>query len=336
MSILRKILFPFAFLYGLVMLVRNFCYDSGVFQSASFDFPVICVGNLSVGGTGKTPMIEYLLNFLLKNYKVATISRGYGRSSSGFIHVTGHEDAKEVGDEPLQFKTKFKNAIVAVDENRVRGINILKQQFFPEIVLLDDAFQHRKVKAGFNILLTGYGDLYSNDFVLPTGNLREFSIGADRADIVIVTKCPAELSESEQKKISGKLNLKPFQKLFFSYIKYGEIVKSYSEEIPFQKLPRKNITLVTGIANPQPLLLFLEKAGISFTHHKFPDHHNFSEADLEKFSVDPFILTTEKDFMRLQKLITHNALYYLPITMQFHKNAEEFKSELERYVSNTK
>jgi tetraacyldisaccharide 4'-kinase len=336
MSILRKILFPFAFLYGLVMLIRNYFYEAGIFKSASFDFPVICVGNLSVGGTGKTPMIEYLLNFLLKKYKVATLSRGYGRSTSGFIHLTGNEDAKGVGDEPLQFKTKFKNAIVAVDEKRVRGINILKQQFSPEIVLLDDAFQHRKVKPGYNILLTGYGDLYSDDFMLPTGNLREFSIGVERADIVVVTKCPKELSENEQNEITGKLDLKPFQKLFFSYIDYGGFVKNSSEEIPLQKLTQEKITLVTGIANPQPLLLFLKKAGINYTHYKFPDHHNFSAADSEKFSADPFILTTEKDFMRLQNLFPHDALYFLPIKMKFLKNAEEFENELEQYVSNKK
>lgn len=336
MSILRKILFPFALLYGLLMQIRNYFYNKEIFKSTGYDFPVICVGNLSVGGTGKTPMIEYLLNFLLKKYKVATLSRGYGRSSSGFIHLTGQEDAKEVGDEPLQFKTKFKNAIVAVDEKRVRGVNILKQQFLPEIVLLDDAYQHRKVRAGFNILLTRYGDLYSDDFMLPAGNLREFPIGAERAGIVVVTKCPKELSERDQDKITRKLNLKPFQKLFFSYIEYGEAVKNSSDEIPLQKLKQEKITLVTGIANPQPLLSFLENSRINYTHHKFPDHHNFSAADIEKFSVDPFILTTEKDFMRLQNIVSHDALYYLPIKMKFLKNAGEFENELEQYVSNKK
>lgn len=336
MNILRKILFPFALLYGLIMLIRNYFYESGILKSTSFDFPIICVGNLSVGGTGKTPMIEYLLNFLLKNYKVAALSRGYGRSSSGFIHVTGQEDAKEVGDEPLQFKTKFKNAIVAVDEKRVRGVNFLKQQFSPDIVLLDDAYQHRKVKAGFNILLTGYGDLYSDDFMLPTGSLREFSSGAERADIVVVTKCPKDLSEEEQDKITRKLNLRPFQKIFFSYIEYGGAVKNSSEEISLQKLAQEKIKLVTGIANPQSLLLFLSKVGIDFVHHEFPDHHNFSAADIKRFSADPFILTTEKDFMRLQNLVPHDSLYYLPIKMKFLKNAEEFENELEQYVLNEK
>lgn len=336
MSILRKILFPFAVLYGLLMLIRNHFYDKGILKSTGFDFPVICVGNLNVGGTGKTPMIEYLLNFLLKKYRVAALSRGYGRSSSGFIHLSGNEDAKEVGDEPLQFKTKFKNAIIAVDEKRLRGIKLLKQKFSPEVVLLDDAFQHRKVKAGLNILLTKYADLYSEDFMLPTGNLREFSTGAKRAAIIVVTKCPKDLSEREQVEIRKKIKIKPFQKLFFSYIEYGECVVNSFEEIPLQNLTREKITLVTGIANPEPLLVFLKKNGINYNHHKFPDHHNFSEADVKKFSAAPLVLTTEKDFMRLQNIVSHKALYYLPIEMKFLKKTEEFESQLENYIINKK
>lgn len=336
MSLFRKILFPFAVLYGFLMLIRNQLYNKGILKINSFNIPVICVGNLNVGGTGKTPMIEYLLNVLLKKYRVAALSRGYGRKTSGFIHVSGNEDVKEVGDEPLQFKTKFKNAIVAVDEKRVRGIEILKQKFSPEVVLLDDAFQHRKVKAGLNILLTKYGDLYSEDFMLPTGNLREFTTGAERAAIVVVTKCPSDLSEIEQDEIREDLKLKPFQQLFFSFIEYGEYVVNASEKIPFQKLIGEKITLVTGIANPKPLLSFLNKEGINYTHHNFRDHHNFSEADINRFSADPFILTTEKDYMRLKNLVAQQALFYLPIEMKFLKDAEEFEHQLEQYIINKK
>lgn len=323
-------------LYGAVMLIRNHFYNKGIFKSTEFDLPVICVGNLNVGGTGKTPMIEYLLNFLLKKNKVAVLSRGYGRNTSGFILLSGNEDAKEVGDEPLQFKIKFKNAIVAVDEKRVHGINILKQKFSPEIVLLDDAFQHRKVQAGLNILLTKYGDLYSEDFMLPTGNLREFTTGANRAAIIVVTKCPKDILEREREDIRKKLKLKSFQKIFFSYIEYGEHVVNSSEKIPLQNLISEKIILVTGIANPQPLLLFLKNAGINYTHYKFPDHHNFTTKDIAKFSADPFVLTTEKDFMRLKNLVAKQALYYLPIQMKFLKNAGDFERDLEHYILNKK
>lgn len=336
MSILRKILFPFAVLYGLVMLIRNFFYDRKILKSTGFELPVICVGNLSVGGTGKTPMIEYLLDLLLKNYEVAALSRGYGRTTSGYIYVTGKENAKEVGDEPLQFKLKFNKAVVAVDEKRVRGIHKITQRFSPDVILLDDAFQHRKVRAGFNILLTKYGDLYSDDFMLPTGNLREFPAGAKRADIVVVTKCPENLLEKEQAEIRKKLQLKSHQKLFFSYIKYGASAVNSSEEIPLHMLSQKKITLVTGIANPQPLLEFLKEEGIRFNHHNFPDHHNFSEADINRFSKDSLILTTEKDFMRLKNYFSQKILFYLPIRMKFLSGTEEFKNQLEQYIINKK
>src|SRR6187551_1461615 len=202
MNFLRKILFPFAILYGFITGIRNFLFDIGILISYSFDVPIIAVGNLSVGGTGKTPQIEYLIRLLSDKYKVATLSRGYKRQSEGFVLANENSDALELGDEPFQFYQKFKNIQVAVDANRKNGIEqLLTNSNPPEIILLDDAFQHRKVKAGFYIMLTSYGDLYSNDFMLPTGNLRESRSGAQRANIVIVTKCPVNLSLDNQNTI---------------------------------------------------------------------------------------------------------------------------------------
>jgi tetraacyldisaccharide 4'-kinase len=189
MNLLRKILFPFAILYGFITSIRNFLFDTGILRSYSFDLPVIAVGNLSVGGTGKTPQIEYLIRLLSDKYKVATLSRGYKRQSEGFVLANSTSDAVQLGDEPFQFYQKFKNIQVAVDANRKNGIEqLLSNSNAPEVILLDDAFQHRKVKAGFYIMLTSFGDLYCNDFMLPTGNLRESRNGVQRANVVIVTK----------------------------------------------------------------------------------------------------------------------------------------------------
>lgn len=332
MRIFRKILFPFALLYGLVMLFRNYLYDKGILKSIKFPFPVICVGNLSAGGTGKTPMIEYLLDLFSEHYKVAALSRGYGRDTKGFIMLDGSESARLVGDEPLQFKSRFKNAIIAVDENRVHGISLLKNRFSPEVVLLDDAFQHRKVQAGLNVLLTSYGDLYRDDFMLPTGNLREPSIGAERARIIVVTKCPVDLSKKEQDRIREILELRSYQRLYFSYIEYADKIYNQDEGISLSAILNEKITLVTGIANPNPLCHHLEKMKIEFTHFKFPDHHNFSSSDLKRFTSASRILTTEKDYMRLKHLISHPGLYYLPIKMKFLSNTDEFNRELLQYV----
>ena len=212
MILLRKILFPFSVLYGIITSFRNFLFDIGILKSYSFSVPIIAVGNLSVGGTGKTPQIEYLIRLLSPKYKLATLSRGYKRQSKGFVLADETSNALTLGDEPYQFFTKFKNIQVAVDANRKNGIEqLLSQKVKPEIILLDDAFQHRKVKASFYILLTTYGDLFSDDWILPTGNLRESRSGAQRADLVIVTKCPVNLPLEEQNEIKNKLNLEAKQ-----------------------------------------------------------------------------------------------------------------------------
>jgi len=334
MSILRKFLFPFALLYGLIMLIRNLLYDLRVLKSESYSFPIICVGNLSVGGTGKTPMIEYLLELLLPDYKVATLSRGYGRRTKGYRLVATTDSATNVGDEPLQFKNKYKNAIIAVDENRRRGIARLREEHNPDLVLLDDAFQHRKVKAGLNILLTRYHDLYQNDFMLPTGNLREPVAGAGRAKIIVVTKCPNNLSTQEQENIRVKLDLRNYQQLFFSYISYNDHIFNGTKEIGLQELIGKEVTLVTGIANPDSLCEYLTASGITFQHLNFPDHHNFSSEEINKIAQCKLVITTEKDFMRLKGEVELKKLFYLPIRMKFIQDADGFDKTVHSFIKN--
>ncbi|MCM4160018.1 tetraacyldisaccharide 4'-kinase [Antarcticibacterium flavum] len=327
----RKFLLPFSLLYGGVMKVRNILYDRGVLESSSFSTPVICVGNLSVGGTGKTPMIEYIIRLLHSRYSIATLSRGYGRKTSGYIQVTGNEDAGEVGDEPMQFKNKFPEVFVAVDENRRNGISQLINNFKPEVILLDDAFQHRRVNAGYNILLTAYNNMYTDDLVLPAGNLREPIEGASRAQVVVVTKCPATLGIKERKDIAAKLNLKDDQRLFFSYIKYGEELMKGEKTFPLEFLKTRKFTLLTGIANPLALVNFLHSRGFSFEHLKFPDHHNFSPKELEEIKAAELVVTTEKDYMRLKDM-SHPGLYYLPIQTEFLENKEDFNKGILNFI----
>ena len=318
MRLLRKLLFPFSLLYAGVMYIRNKFYDLGIFPSRSYDFPVICVGNLSVGGTGKTPMIEYLTSLLKDEFQIATLSRGYRRETRGFFLLKGNETARLVGDEPLQFKLKFPEVRVAVDENRLEGISKLRKlNPVPEVFLLDDAFQHRKIKAGLNILLTPYGDLYSEDLVLPAGNLREGRAGANRAHLVVVTKSPEKLEPEERAQIREKLRLGGEQHLFFSRIAYGMKIFNEADSMDLEELRDRKFTLLTGIANPTPLAAYLRSLGLRFEHRKFPDHHNFTEAELQKISKFSFVLTTEKDFMRLKGNLKQKDLFYLPMHMDF-------------------
>lgn len=318
MRMLRKLLFPFSLLYAGVMYLRNKMYDLGIFSSRSFDFPVICVGNLSVGGTGKTPMIEYLVSLLKEDFRLAVLSRGYRREFKGFFLLIGTETAKQVGDEPLQFKSKFPEVSVAVDEKRLHGIEELRKiEPGPQVILLDDAFQHRKVKAGLNILLTPYKDLYSEDQVLPAGNLRESRAGAGRAQIVVVTKCPLNLDLQEKMYIRKRLRLEEGQQLYFSGISYGEEVFNGASSRDLRSLKEKKFSLVSGIANPAPLVDYLRAEGLQFDHLDFPDHHNFTEGELRQISTLPFVLTTEKDFMRLKGSLSKENLFYLPMRMKF-------------------
>ncbi len=310
----RKLLFPFSVLYDGVTSLRNKAYDLGWKESTEYDLPVIAVGNLSVGGTGKSPMIEYLIQFLKERYNIAVLSRGYKRKTSGYREVLLESTAEEVGDEPLQFKKKFADVTIAVCANRREGIEQLKKK--AGVILLDDAFQHRRVKPSFSIVLTPFDDLYLDDYVLPAGNLRESRSGVKRADIVIVTKCPQDVPYATLQEIQFRMELKPTQSLFFSRIGYGKFIKGRTEALPLQYLMDKPFSLVTGIANPKPLVDYLKKRHYSFEHIKFPDHHNFSASEIEGLKKKEIILTTEKDYMRLQPKLSKFALYYLPITKE--------------------
>ena len=334
MNLLRKILFPFAVLYGFITSIRNFLFDKGMLKSHSFDVPVIAVGNLSVGGTGKTPQIEYLIRLLSPNYKVATLSRGYKRQSKGFVLADSTSNAEILGDEPFQFYTKFKNIQVAVDADRKNGIEqLLYQQERPDVILLDDAFQHRKVKAGFYILLTSYGDLFCDDFMLPTGNLRESRSGAKRADIIVVTKCPANLSLDEQNEIKSKLQLNSDQELYFSYIDYDDSVYSEDKVLKVSEIENVDKLLLAGIAKPEPFFGYLQDENVECL--TYPDHHHFSEKELLEInnkSKNKIIITTEKDFVRLKGSIPKEQLFYLPIRSTFLSVSENFDKTITNYV----
>ncbi|MDE1207028.1 tetraacyldisaccharide 4'-kinase [Tenacibaculum larymnensis] len=334
MKLLRFLLFPFAVLYDVITRIRNWFFNIGILKSTPFDIPVIAVGNLSVGGTGKSPQIEYLIRLLKDNYKIAVLSRGYKRKTEGFQLVNDMHTAEDVGDEPLQFYKKFKNdIIVAVDADRTNGIQqLLQNDNPPQVVLLDDAYQHRKVTASSYILLTKYNDLYFEDFVLPTGNLRESRRGAKRAKVIVVTKCPENLPKTAQEKIVRKINPKSYQKVFFTTIAYDENLKGTDDKLAIADLQHKEVLLVTGIANPTSLLNFLKEKKVGFKHLNFPDHHNFTQQDIENIkksfeelpSEQKIILTTEKDYMRLEGKI--DGLNYISIKSKFLGEEKTFDS----------
>jgi tetraacyldisaccharide 4'-kinase len=329
MNLLRKLLFPFAILYGLITSIRNFLFDKGILKSYSFSLPIIAVGNLSVGGTGKTPQIEYLIRLLSDKYKIATLSRGYKRQSKGFILAEANSNAATIGDEPFQFFQKFPSIQVAVDADRKNGIEqLLSQTEKPEIILLDDAFQHRKVKAGFYILLTSYGDLYSDDWMLPTGNLRESRSGADRANVIIVTKCPFNLSFEEQDDIKKRLKLLKSQELYFTFIAYDDCIYGENRKIKVDEIQHAAKVLVAGIAKPEPFFSYLQNSNDVCL--SFPDHHNFTDKDIleiKNLAQNNIIITTEKDYVRLKGSLPSEQLFYLPIQSSFVSGSDSDASE---------
>lgn len=303
---LRFLLYPFALLYGLVIWLRNRLYDSGFFGSVSFSVPVINVGNLSVGGTGKTPHVEYLIRLLQYPYKVATMSRGYKRQSRGFILADSHTDAAQIGDEPMQYLMKYPDVTVSVAEERMTGIpTLLQKRPDVEVILLDDAFQHRSVKPGLNILITDFAKPYYEDHILPIGTLRENKSAANRADLIIVSKCPPDLSLIASDRIRLQLQPQADQKVFFTSMTYGspyELLSGGKHE-----LTGKNAVIVCGIARPEALQERL--AGRTAGTHliSYRDHHYFTESDLEEIKTafdnwqveNKAIVTTEKDAARL-------------------------------------
>ena len=337
MKLLRYILLPLSLLYGQIIRFRNKCYDKGIWTVTTFALPTIVVGNLNTGGTGKTPHVEYLINLLQKTFRVAVLSRGYKRKSKGFLIADKKSNAQSVGDEPMQYKLKYKDLIVAVDNDRVHGLNKLKSlKNKPDVVILDDAFQHRQVQAKINILLTAYDDLYIDDTMLPAGNLRETPKNARRATHIIVTKCPLDLSKERQLELSKKLSLNPNQKLYFSGIKYKDVILNNTSQKQLNELFNKKILLVTGIANPKPLQEFLLGQNINYTHLKYKDHHHFSKKEISfiqdkaRNSLDNLILTTEKDYVRA--FIGLKNVFYLPIEVVFLQDAKEFNNEITDYV----
>jgi tetraacyldisaccharide 4'-kinase len=345
----RLLLLPFSLIYGLVLYIRNFLYDMEIIKSYRPPLPVICIGNLAMGGTGKTPHTEYLIRLLKRRHKLATLSRGYGRNTDGFAYVNVDSNATATGDEPLQFARKFGNeVVVAVDENRKQGIiHLLADHRDLDIILLDDAFQHRRVSAGLNILLSDYSSPYFRDFVLPAGNLREQRGGVKRAHIVILTKCPQNLSEEEREGVRRKV---PVHELFFSHIRYSNLRKlSDDSETPFPD-SLSGILLLSGIANNKPLAEYLQTKTNQLRILGFPDHHNYSSADLDKIKAsfdsmsekNNIIVTSEKDAMRLrqpeiQAIIHQLPVYYVPIRIEFNEDDTfRFQKLIFRYVNQNK
>ena len=340
MNKIRKILYPLSLLYGEVVNARNKAYEKGVLNSTSFTIPTIVVGNLNVGGTGKSPQIEYLVRLLKKDYRIAVLSRGYKRKSKGFQLANENSTSNQLGDEPFQFHKKFNNIIVAVDVDRVNGINQLQQlETPPEVILLDDAFQHRKVNPGFTILLTDHQNLYVDDSMLPSGNLREKVDGAKRAQVIVVSKCPEDLNDEDQFRIAQKLQPELNQTIFFSAIEYHNQVVNDKDKIDVLELEKFDVLLVTGIAKPKPLEQFLNVNNIKFKHLKYPDHHDFTESDKKKIrnsfeslkSNKKIILTTEKDYVR-NFTVNQKNIYYLPIKTKFLDNEEDFNKLILNYV----
>ncbi|MGE0635681.1 MAG: tetraacyldisaccharide 4'-kinase [Bacteroidia bacterium] len=341
---LRILLLPLSMLYWIAVFFKNKFYDWGIFTQKRFDFPVISVGNLTTGGTGKTPHIEYLVRLLSTDKNVATLSRGYGRKTSGFHYVFENSKPEIVGDEPLQLKSKFNKITVAVCESRKPGIQrIVKDNPITDVVLLDDAFQHRAVKAGLSVLLLEYSKIFKSDFLLPAGNLREPFSSKKRADIIVVSKCPAVISDEERKRITEKTAPDKNQKLFFSSLAYAAEIKSVFSSEKLQLTSSANILLVTGIADATAIKSYIETQCKLIKHISFSDHHNFSNADIkaiaEIFSTiakeNIIILTTEKDAMRLRsyEALKKLPLYYLPVEVVFRENDKEgFNKTIIQYV----
>jgi tetraacyldisaccharide 4'-kinase len=348
MTLFRIILLPVSILYGLLMLIRNKLFDWNLLRSHKFNILVISVGNLCIGGTGKTPQVEYLIRLLKDNCSVATLSRGYGRKTKGFILGNENSGESEIGDEPLQYKLKFPDIPVAVDSNRPRGIRKLLE-LYPglQIVILDDAFQHRYIKPGLSILLTDYHQLYIEDYIIPSGTLREFRSGAKRADIIIVTKCPKIFSPILRRGLAEEINPRFHQQIYYSYISYETAVPlNFANINPKPRTKYGHVLLLAGIANPYPLQEYLMDRCDELTLIEFPDHHRYDLNDLKKITYvfnnllakDKVIITTEKDAMRLEKpefrpFIEGMPFYYIPIRVEFHRSDDQkFDQVVQAYV----
>ena len=343
-----------SFFYGLVVSFRNELFNLHILSSKEFDVPVISVGNITVGGTGKTPHTEYIVRLLKSKFKVAVLSRGYKRKTRGFFLVESSSNVRPVGDEPLQIKLKFKEIVVAVDAHRVRGINkLLELQDKPSVILLDDAFQHQYVTPGINILLTDYNHLITKDSLLPYGRLRESPANKSRATIIIVTKCPAEIKPIDERIITKELEIRPYQNLYFSQIKYGVLTPVFPADIPkpiTELTDSLSVLMITGIANPASLKEYIRHGSHDIHEMRFPDHHLFTTKDIEniknKFDSlagpNKILITTEKDMVRIRELksvpdLIRTSLYFIPVEIGFLNNAgKDFDRKILSYVKENK
>ena len=357
MGFFKILLLPISVLYGLVVSFRNWLFNKKILKSTSFPLPIISVGNLTTGGTGKTPHVEYLIRLLNEKYKIATLSRGYGRKTKGFLLGDKNSSSEHLGDEPMQYLQKFENIKVTVGEKRVLAVEeLLKIEPGTEVILLDDAFQHRAIKPGLSILLTQYSRIFANNQLLPTGTLREGIKGMKRADIIVITKTPSILSPLERRRIIS--DIKPFehQKVYFSCIKYGEFLPTWpvtkpltiSKDFYFER--KYSILLVTGIANPTLLQTYLEERTKEVKLIRFPDHYQFKPGDLEKIektfneirNPNKIIITTEKDWMRFRnpeliETVQRLKMFYIPIEVKFHdQDGEKFNKQVLEFVEKNK
>lgn len=341
---LSYLLYPFSLLYGLVLWVRNRLYDKGVLTAVQFDLPVISVGNLSVGGTGKTPHVEYLIRLLKQPFNIATLSRGYNRKTKGFLLAKADSTAADIGDEPMQFHQKYPGVTVCVGEERMLAVpQLLGDRPETQVILLDDAFQHRSIKPGLNIMVTDHSRLFTRDHVVPFGRLREGRKGYHRASCIIVSKCPPDLSEQQRQSIIREINPLPHQRVFFTALQYGQPYGLFTEEMPPSSA---SILVACGIARPEPLVQHLLHQYANVHLLSFPDHYYYTQKDLDKMKLElehlegpqKFIFTTEKDAVRLHLLeerIKNMQLPFavVPVEVKFlFDEAESFNSYIFDYV----
>ena len=352
MKFLRKLSLPFTLIYWLIIVLRNKLYDWQLFHARSFNVPTIGVGNINVGGTGKSPMVEYLVRLLKDEFKLSTLSRGYGRKTSGYIVASAVSSPEEIGDEPTQFKQKFNEISVVVDENRTRALEKLEHEM--DVVLLDDAYQHRKVKVGLQILLFDYNKVFNKDFMLPFGNLREPISGLNRADIIVITKTPEIFSPMERRRIEAKLPNPHNIPIVYSFLRYTNLKALHSSSEPKSLAAcdkKTKVILITGIADASLLINFLEYNKLKITKHfNYPDHYNYTLNDIDKWQAEynnilmdnKIIITTEKDSMRLMHPKFDNKMnelpiYYLPIESDIRANDKEwFDKKILDYVRTSK
>ncbi|MBR6437950.1 MAG: tetraacyldisaccharide 4'-kinase [Bacteroidales bacterium] len=345
---MRRLLAPLSWLYAIVLFIRHKLYDWGLLKSRSFSVPTICVGNLSLGGTGKTPHTEYLIRLLKDIANVAVLSRGYGRKTEGFVLANEETTYEQIGDEPLQYHLKFNDITVAVDEDRCDGVtNLMRLEKSPDVIVLDDAYQHRKIKPGLNILLTEYYNIYKKDMLVPAGKLRDIKMAAKRADIIIVTKSPKVLLPYDKRDVVDVLNAKPYQQVFFTYIDFQKLnpINKTAKETALQDM--KSVYLFCGIANPYPLEDYLKRKYNTLITKYFDDHHCFNDSDIDMIlsgydsviGKNKIIVTTEKDLMRLTNSSYINRfdnvpLFTVPIEVRFNDEKEEetFKNLILNYV----